>query len=388
MGRRANESTIEVIEGVYLKPVQGVHHCYFRIGEQQFRKSTKTTDIAKAKLLTLEWHRDAQQKRDCGEEIERISFPRLKRTYLDHIDGQHKHRYHKETIKRHFLPFFATFDDISKIRSAHIQDYLTFRNAQGEKPPLPQTLNRENSVLRQMMRFAVDWDWIKQAPAVRNHSERNTTRRRRHFTIEEYRKLWRMGRKRATELRGIPLKTRQHWQRQLLHDYVLLLANTGMRVDESKTIIWRNINFENGTILLEGAGKMRSSRRIVTHRTSAIEALKRIKARRLDYLRRSGPAALDPNEKVIALPDGKPVKDFKKGFDQLLYACGFQYASSKDRHSLTSLRHTYATFRLTTRSGKRATTRALAKQMGTSQRMIEKHYGHDEIEDYRDELSG
>ena len=38
--------------------------------------------------------------------------------------------------------------------------------------------------------------------------------------------------------------------------------------------------------------------------------------------------------------------------------------------------------------GIRATTRALAKQMGTSQRMIEKHYGHDEIEDYRDELSG
>ena len=200
--------------------------------------------------------------------------------------------------------------------------------------------------------------------------------------------MWRTGRKRASELRGIPLKTRQHWQRQLLYDYILVLSNTGVRVDESKTIIWRNIDFDNGTILLEGAGKMRSSRRIVTHGTSAIEALKRIKGRRLDYLRRSGRAVVNPNEKVIALPDGKLVKSFKKGFDQLLQACGFQYASSKDRHSLTSLRHTYATFRLTTRSGKRATPRALAKQMGTSERMIEKHYGHDEIEDYRDELSG
>jgi hypothetical protein len=54
---------------------------------------------------------------------------------------------------------------------------------------------------------------------------------------------------------------------------------------------------------------------------------------------------------------------------------------------LTSLRHTYATFRLTTKIGKRATMRALAQQMGTSDRMIQKHYGHDQIEDYRDELS-
>ena len=28
--------------------------------------------------------------------------------------------------------------------------------------------------------------------------------------------------------------------------------------------------------------------------------------------------------------------------------------------------------------------RALAQQMGTSDRMIQKHYGHDQIEDYRE----
>jgi hypothetical protein len=32
--------------------------------------------------------------------------------------------------------------------------------------------------------------------------------------------------------------------------------------------------------------------------------------------------------------------------------------------------------------------RALAKQMGTSERMIQQHYGHDEISDYEDELRG
>ena len=165
----------------------------------------------------------------------------------------------------------------------------------------------------------------------------------------------------------------------------MILANTGMRVDESKTIIWRNVDFNNGTILLEYAGKTRSSRRIVM-RDSAIKALQRIKERRLAFLSRSD-GILDPNEKVIALPDGKAVGSFKKGFDQLLRASEFKYESKEDRHVLTSLRHTYATFRLTTKIGKRATMRALAQQMGTSDRMIQKHYGHDQIEDYRDELS-
>lgn len=53
---------------------------------------------------------------------------------------------------------------------------------------------------------------------------------------------------------------------------------------------------------------------------------------------------------------------------------------------LTSLRHTYTTLRLTTRTGIRASVKALSKQMGTSERMIERHYGHDQILDYRDEL--
>ena len=90
----------------------------------------------------------------------------------------------------------------------------------------------------------------------------------------------------------------------------------------------------------------------------------------------------------MALPPGKAVTSFKRGIGQLLSACGFRYASAQERHTLTSLRHTYATFRLTTRTGKRASVRALSKQIGTSERMIEQHYGHDVVEDYRLELVG
>ena len=85
---------------------------------------------------------------------------------------------------------------------------------------------------------------------------------------------------------------------------------------------------------------------------------------------------------------GTVVKSFKKGFNALLEECGFIYETVEDKHSMTSLRHTYATFALTRTDGKRASMRALAKQMGTSERMIQQHYGHDEIVDYEDQLLG
>jgi len=59
--------------------------------------------------------------------------------------------------------------------------------------------------------------------------------------IEEYRKLYRTARKQAKELDGVELKTVQSWQRKLLRDYVLILANTGLRVDEAKTLVCVNV---------------------------------------------------------------------------------------------------------------------------------------------------
>ena len=386
MGRRAKDETIKVDESIYLRSVAEIYHCYFRIAGKQFRRSTKTSELKAAKLQALTWHRDAQRKLERGEEVECVSFTRLKRTYNQHLARLSKQKYHSETIERHFLPFFSKFDDISKIKKADILEYLKYRRAKSDQEPNPKTLNRENTVLRQLFRFAVDHGWLHALPEIPNQSEAQHRHRRRHFTLDEYRTLYKTARKRAIELDGNELTTRQSWQRKLLFDYILILANTGLRVDESKTLTWRNVLWEESAILLERAGKTKSSRRVLMRRY-ALVALKRIHERRLQYLKRNN-LELDQNECVVALPNGKQVGTLKKGFNQLLDACGFVYKDIRDKHALTSLRHTYATFRLTTRSGKRASIRALAKQMGTSEKMIERHYGHDVVEDYREELAG
>ena len=382
MGRRSKDTTIEVHQGLYLKDKDGVLHCYFRLGGTQFRRSTKTGDLGAAKLLALKWHKDAQRKLDLGESLEVVSFNRLKRSYLDHIQGQGKFTYHRDTIERHLLPFFAKFDDVSKIKKADTINYLKFRKGKGSETPSPQTINRENTVLRQMLRFAVDMGWLREAPSIDAESERLTRRRRRHFTLEEYQRLYKTARERAKE-KG--LRSHHTMMRQLLLDYILILANTGLRVDESKTLIWRNVDWADKSLLLEHAGKTKSTRRVLM-REGAVRALKRIYERRKDWLKAHG-GKFSENEKILSLANGTLISSFKKGFDQLLEAAGFTYTDIAEKHALTSLRHTYATFRLTTKSGKRASVRALAKQLGTSERMIERHYGHDVVEDYREELA-
>ena len=56
----------------------------------------------------------------------------------------------------------------------------------------------------------------------------------------------------------------------------------------------------------------------------------------------------------------------------LLTEAGLLHSSSGSRRSTYCFRHTYATFRLT----EGVDVYFLAKQMGTSVKMIEDHYGH------------
>jgi len=166
------------------------------------------------------------------------------------------------------------------------------------------------------------------------------------------------------------------------------MANSGLRVDELHRMTWRNMDWTKGDLKLEYVGKRKSARKMVL-RYSAIAAIARIGRRRQQWLEQQGePAILNPNERIMSMPSGIPIASFKKMFRLLLEECGFEYKNANERHSLTSLRHTYATRSLTQKHRLRPTMEALAKQMGTSPKMIEQYYGHDDVEDYRDELRG
>ena len=89
-----------------------------------------------------------------------------------------------------------------------------------------------------------------------------------------------------------------------------------------------------------------------------------------------GPKTRPDSSKPSAEPfrhrDGRPIGSFKKSFAALLKSAGVETDSHGAKRMTHSLRHIYATFRL--QDGVHPF--ILAKNMGTSTAMLEKHYGH------------
>ena len=390
MSEFVNRDSIEILDGVYLtrSTASPVWQAYFRVDGRTYRKTTKKRDFDQAKMVALELFYNARRTGDLVQATKAIPFTKLADVYESYVAKRMRSRYHVDTMKRHLLPYFCDVKDIAKIDQGAVTRYVDWRTSKSEKVPTPQTLNRENTVLRQMLEHAVEQGWIEKAPKVPHFSERLTRRRRRHFTTDEYRTLLRTARRRIARAKTDPLQRHTLWQRQLLYDVILFLSNSGLRVDELRTLKWRNVDFESEQVVLEQAGKTQSNRRLFV-RASGMLALKRIRDRLQAWLDEHGSdERIDAHHNVTTLQNGNTVKSFSTGFDGLLAECGFHYAKIEEKHTLTSLRNTYATFSLTRRRGKRASMRALAKQMGTSERMIQQHYGHDEIGDYEDELRG
>ena len=390
MGRKPNADTIRLVAGVTLKrlPRTGIWQLSCSAHSQTIRKSLMTTDETAARLAALDYYQAQREHILLGKAFNRVSFPEAATAYLQTVIGKSKRDYHAETIDRHLLPYFENFKDIRQVTAGKVSDYLVHRRTKNAREPEPQTLNRENTVLRQLLAYAVIQQWLPEKVLVPHINQSLTARRRRNFTPAEYGLLVRTARRRIQEAMDNPRERHVADQRRLLLDAIVIMANSGLRVDELHKLNWRGVLWADGDIQLERAGKRRSNRRLVLNE-SAIVALKRIAKRRQLWLsRRQQSTELDPLEPVISLPSGIPVTSFKKQFRTLLDACGFEYRNAAERHSLTSLRHTYATRLLTRKHRARPTVSALAKQMGTSTKMIEAHYAHDTVEDYRDDIRG
>ncbi len=383
MSAKPKAGTIEVFEGVYITPVKQSKYLqiYFRHENRTYRKSAQTADIDLAKKAAAAYYK--QVLSNPSLQTKKVPFADCADRYLNSIKHEAKHQYHKETYERHFLPFFGNFGTVANLSEADVSNYMDHRRDKGPKVPTPSTLNRENVVLRQLLKYSERVGLIKKAPSVPHLSEKSTKNRRPHFTLSEYRILRKTARSRIGEAQRNKLLHRQIDNRRLIYDVIIFLTNSGLRVGELHSLTWRDVDWANGDLKLPGIGKVNSRRTVVLKR-AGINALRRIQKRRL--AQHGGTQAAITNELVVALPDGTPVKNLKKAFGSLLQATQIATPANGIKHSLTSLRHTYATFAITNKV-KRVPKSGLAKQMGTSQKMIEQHYGHEEVDDFRDLLN-
>jgi integrase len=164
----------------------------------------------------------------------------------------------------------------------------------------------------------------------------------------------------------------------MLWNYMLILANTGIRVGEARTLRWSDIRTQQNdtsepTVIFYVSGKT-GGREVVSRNADVLDYLARLK---------SLYDQPNPDGFVFSHPDGKPIKSFKKSFAGLLNDAGVTFDKEGNRRTIYSLRHTYATFRLT----EGVTVYTLARNMGTSVSMVERFYGQTRTPDQAAELT-
>lgn len=278
-------------------------------------------------------------------------------------------------INKYLIPFFGKFN-INTIGYEELQAFGVWREKQMGRRPVASTITTHISAMNRVYDVAIERGWIaqQQVPKIKNTGAKGTAREA--FSKSEYASLTGYMPKWAEK--GHTAKTRE--MRELLRDYVLVLANTGMRHGtEAMNLKWKDIAFikkaQEQYLQFTVTGK-RGRRTLIARHNTEIYLQRLYKRQPLLEKHSSLEKLLDKkiNEPVFKLASGDVTKNLAGTFRILMKESGLDKDRDvKHKRSLYSLRHTYAHEVL---MKERMDVYTLAKQMGTSVKMIEQHYGH------------
>jgi len=280
-------------------------------------------------------------------------------------------------INNYLTPFFGR-KNIDTIDYHSLADFNQYRIHKLGRVPARSTVNTHNAALNKVFLVALKHNWIREGAIPRLHNDgiqAPEKQVRPYFNDGELIDLLKF----LQEYRNTGRKEITRQIRTLLFDYVIILANTGMRPGEEADFLkWNNISehidHKTGETFLKFYVSGKGKERELIADNAVIPALNRIMDRQpaFEIYDKKNPYIV--NSYVFSLPcNGQLPKDLGRAFTGALSKSGLLYSTDGKKRTLYSLRHTYATKMLLQSDVK---IYDLAIQMGTSVAMIEKHYGH------------
>ena len=343
-------------------------------GSGYVNRSTGTGDEHKAFKFADDLYNQLLVKSLTGEAPPAKRMGPAIQAYIDRLEAQpHKLSTHyKILLLKRLKPFLErkSFDDLSTSLLSKVVDEQIALTKKGSLSP--NTIKRTYTDLKHFLQWCIEEGYIKELP--RFPKVNGVASSRPHFDAKDWQKLTRQLREFVKVENGAVRR-----DRMMLRDYVLILANTGIRVGEARTLKWRDVTEVGGgkgvpaNIVLTVSGKT-GKREVVARSADVKKYFKRIHDLRVEELTVEGKPKpkIDPSSLVFCHKDGTEIGSFKKSFAALMKKAKVERDSHGSLRSLYSLRHTYATFCL--QHGVQVYT--LAKNMGTSVAMIEQYYGH------------
>ena len=342
------------------------------------RVSTGETDSVAAGKAAMKLYYDAEFKRENKLPQNTRRFGAVADAVVAALNaeltagtGKSVYRSYVSSIHLYLKPFFGKHN-IDSISPMLLQRFDAWRTKQMGKSPLASTITNHNSALNRVFNYALERGWVTRTvlPKLANKGDKGTARPA--FTLQEYRLLV----SKMTSWVSTASKGKSKLMRELLRDYVLILANTGMRHGtEAMNLKWRHIEWikKDRQRYLRITVDGKTGNRQLIARVNTMDYLKRIQERFADLKCMDFDALLTKrvDKYVFRLADGTRTNSLGQTFEQLMRDTGLGVGgSSEQQRTLYSLRHTYATFALKDGIG----IHELARQMGTSVGMLEQHY--------------
>jgi integrase len=356
-------------------------------GNNYLPKSLKTANTEDAKRLGEElWH-DTRYELSKGLPVRKRTLNSVLDEYIRFRERDNKMgkaagsgssiKYTSDEMLRQvnrvqlFWREYAGKRVIDAIDKKVLSDYVPWRkdyyHNMAEVPkraklnPTDKTLQWEMMFGKMVLRYAKDRGYLGDKPLPSFSFKLKTKRIRPDFTIGDFGHLKTALISWHDKANSTPRKA----SRQLLHDYVLTLALSGIRIGEANNLKVRDvqrIKDDLGRENIQFHVRGKTGARIVVPHIDVKEIIDNL------LTRRGNPS---PDEWLFAMPDGKKITSVRDQFDKLLEEFKLTHNAAGSKHSLYSLRHFYAV---------RAIARdidiyTIARNMGTSVQMIEQYYG-------------
>lgn len=338
--------------------------CSTYLAGKNRRVTTREESLGKAKDFAEDWYLELKGKHRRGEVKNEKTFRDAAAQFLREFEiiteGQRHPGYvegHKIRLRVYLNPFLGDLG-LSEVTSGKVQEYRIQRRAlamaKWGKPPARNTMHQDIVCLRQVLKTALRHGWLQHLPDLSEpYRTLSKISHRAWFSPEEYKRLYEATRRRAQQ----PRKTRYKWQSEQLHDFVLFMANTGLRPDEARRLEYRDVSIveddATGETILEievrgkrGVGYCKST-------AGAVRPFQRLAAR-------NNPK---PSDRLFP-------KTHRELFGAVLAEEDLKFDREGNPRTAYSLRHTYICLRLM----EGADIYQIAKNCRTSVEMIEKYY--------------
>lgn len=400
---------------VYRRERSGIWQCRFKVAGVWQRASTKQRDLKLAKQAARELMIEAEIRKRSNLPVVTRRFRDVAKLAIQRMDaetasknGKASYVDYKRIINDYLIPILGS-RNITNIDSSALDELDVKRIEMMEKSPKLSTQLMHNAALNRVFDEAVIRGFLTEANRPKLDTKGRAGDRRPAFDVDELRAVlgkfygW-IDRARSDKSKAM---------RMLLRDYVEMLADTGARPGkELLNLKWRQIKFSTKPTIIktnelddegepiELANLNRSVEMTVTGKTGTrtivgmkrtVQVLERIAKRNYDiddsivnpFAQLTKPSN---NDKVFRTKDDRELNSLQKMFESYLEEHNLLWDKrTEQKRVFYSLRHTYATLALTYDS---VPIHTLAKQMGTSVQMIEKHYSHLKVVQAIEQLRG